>query len=116
MTKQFTTAACAVGLAALVAAPLQARPADCLLAVGGQTYIAGSCDIIPLDDELGSFQIISTDLSYFAYLYVEGADAASAFWNETAGASHAHTPLGALTRDGACWVNAAARICASLDQ
>lgn len=113
MKRHFLTCVSAIGLAALFAAPVQARPSDCQLVVGGQAYIDGPCDFRSLDDGAGSFQITSADQRYFAFLYVEGADAGSAYWNETVGASHAHTPLGALTRDGACWVNEVTRICAT---
>ena len=116
MSRRFTTCATVVGMAVLVAASVQARPAECLLEVGAQTYIDGPCDFRSLDEGSGSFQITSADQSYFAFLYVEGADGGTAYWNEIAGASHAHTPLGALTRDGACWVNTATRICATSER
>jgi hypothetical protein len=37
---------------------------------------------------------------------------ADGFWNEDEGANHAQTPLGKLTRKGACWQNKTAKVCA----
>ncbi len=34
------------------------------------------------------------------------------WWNGVDADSHAHDPLGKLTRQGACWVNARAKVCA----
>jgi hypothetical protein len=49
---------------------------------------------------------------YFAYVFPEGGTA-TASWNGTIpGATHAHTDLGTLTREGACWVNEQAKVCA----
>lgn len=104
-----------VGAAAfLVAHPISARPGTCTLEVNGQTYIDGSCQYDRLSRDDGSFMISAADASYFAYLYVEGTNQASAHWNEEAGATRAHTPLGQFHLDASgCWVNAVARICAA---
>lgn len=48
---------------------------------------------------------------YFAYVNVFD-DGVYGFWNETKDAGHAHSSLGKLSRDDACWVNDIARICA----
>ena len=37
---------------------------------------------------------------------------ATGFWNGPDAESHAHEQLGTLTRQGACWVNERAKICA----
>jgi len=102
----------ALGLGILVAAPVDARPAKCLLSVGGETFIAGACDFNPSSDKDGSFQITGANGRYFAYLYVEGDGVASAHWNGVNGEARAHNPLGKLVRDGACWSNADAKLCA----
>ena len=49
---------------------------------------------------------------YFAYLYVEKDRNGTGHWNEEPGAGHAHTPLGPLTRDGACWKSDTVKLCA----
>jgi len=92
--------------------PAHARPAKCLLAVSGETFIDGACDFQPLSDGTGSFQITGQNAKFFAYLYVTGAGQGTGFWNEEPGAGHAHSPLGLLLRDGACWQNDTVRLCA----
>jgi hypothetical protein len=92
--------------------PAQARPAKCLLQVNGTTYIDGPCDFDPSRKGDGSFQITGAGGKHFAYVYVEGGGKASAHWNGVLGENRAHDPLGTLTRDGACWVNATAKLCA----
>ena len=83
------------------------RPASCTLVVKGKTYINGPCDFDA--DKDGSFRISGKD--YFAYVNVTGKTA-EASWNADPKSTHAHAPLGVLTRKGACWENADARICA----
>jgi hypothetical protein len=90
------------------AATAEQRQALCKLVVNGKTYINGRCGFEVIDSD-GSF--IITGKVHFAYVLVKG-DAADASWNEDPKATHAHWPLGTLTRRGACWENAAAEICA----
>ena len=100
----------------LVHYPVGAAPAiegTCLLEVGGQAFIDGPCEIDLRPD--GSFVVTayrSRELSYFAYVLLDGADKATGYWNEERGAGHAHSPLGTLTRSGACWQNRDAKVCA----
>ncbi|MEO7063874.1 MAG: hypothetical protein ABI082_08925, partial [Dokdonella sp.] len=54
-----------------------------------------------------------TLLTYFATVTIQRNGAGEGFWNEETGASHAHTPLGALHRNGWCWENETAKVCAS---
>lgn len=86
----------------------------CLLEVDGTRYLDGRCNIDI--DESGSFSIgagQTTRAKYFAYVNVgPGASQAAGYWNGQAAADRAHTDLGLLTRDGACWVNSRARVCA----
>lgn len=77
------------------------RPASCTLVVKGKTYINGPCEFDA--DKDGSFRISAKD--YFAYVNVTGKTA-EASWNADPKATHAHAPLGVLTRKGACWENA----------
>lgn len=86
------------------------KPGRCLLVVDGKSYITGACRIEI--DNGGSFQIYDLKKQgYFAYVNVSG-NTAEGYWNEARGANHAHSPLGTLTRDGACWKNDRAKVCA----
>ncbi len=88
-----------------------AAPGRCLLVVDGKTYLNGVCKV-----ELrsgGNFQILSPGkLTYFANVSLSGDAQANGFWNEDMGANHAHTPLGILQRNDACWTNERAIVCA----
>lgn len=87
------------------------RPADCLLVVQGQELIRGRCSFTPLDSD-GSFTISGLNGKWFAYVLVESPGRAQGYWNGTPFAGHAHTPLGALHREDACWLNDTASVCA----
>ena len=88
-----------------------ARPADCVLKVNTDTVIDGPCDFTPLDVD-GSFIISTRDGQFFAYVTIVSRGVAEGHWNETPFATHAHTPLGTLIRNGACWSNDTASVCA----
>ena len=90
----------------------QAAQVDCVLEVGGRAYISGECTFERLSRADGSFRINALDDQYFAYVYVKPEGTAEAYWNEDPEYRNAQSPLGALQRDGACWVSEAARICA----
>lgn len=96
----------------VMALPAQARPAKCLIEVEGNAYVDGPCDFRKLSGDNGSFQITGETGKHFAYVYVEGDRTAAAHWNGILGENRAHNPLGTLTRDGACWSNATAKLCA----
>lgn len=86
------------------------KPGRCLLVVKGKTYISGSCKI-EMDTD-GSFRIYEKRTpGYFAYVNMSD-DGAEGFWNGSRSSTHAHDPLGTLTRKGACWSNATAKVCA----
>ena len=100
------------------AAMAEQRPALCKLVVKGKTYINGRCNFESLGADgsfaigvLGDDQPIPREGFYFAYVDVHG-NTADAKWNEDRTELHANAPLGTLTRNGACWENAAAQICA----
>jgi hypothetical protein len=108
-------AICALTGSAAVAAQ---RPALCKLVVRGKTYIDGRCSFEDLGPGgsfaigvLGDDQPIPAGGFYFAYVDVHG-NTAEAKWNEDPRDLHADAPLGTLTRNGACWENAIAQICA----
>lgn len=102
----------AVTFLALTPKSSDARPAKCLLSVAGETYIGGACDFDPLSGTDGDFRITGPGSKYFAYLYVEGQGVGEGHWNGAIGESRAHTPPGTLKRDGACWSNDIAKLCA----
>lgn len=87
---------------------MDTRPVECLLVVKGKTYISGTCKYNADPD--GSFRLFGKQ--YFTYLSVFEDGTAEASWNADPKSTHAHAPLGALKREGACWVNATAKICA----
>lgn len=87
---------------------------QCLLEVLERRYIDGRCPI--LMDSDGSFQIGASEnepLTYFATVTIVGKDVGDGHWNEESGVSYAHTSLGTLHRNGACWENSMAKICAA---
>jgi len=97
----------------LISSSIDAAPASCVLKVGGQSYIDGPCSFERLSSDDGSFKIMDNAGDYFAYVYVEKDGGATAHWNEIAGVNRAHTPLGNLQREGACWTSDTVRICAT---
>ncbi|WP_246156198.1 hypothetical protein [Thiohalocapsa marina] len=80
----------------------------CRLQVDGRDYIDGPCRGSLEPD--GSFQIYAP--AFFAVVLVEQPGQAAGYWNGEPHATHAHSPLGTLRRDGACWVNSDAMVCA----
>jgi hypothetical protein len=72
------------------------------------TYIDGMCDFEADSD--GSFTVAAGD--YFATVLIDTPNRGAGYWNENPRAQHAHSPLGALRRKGACWSNDQAQICA----
>jgi hypothetical protein len=91
-----------------------ASPGSCFLSVDGRVYLDGPCTVNIGKD--GSFTVGVSDAKrsrYFAYVNVDAATKkADASWNGVEAESHAHDPLGTLSRDGGCWSNARAKVCA----
>jgi hypothetical protein len=110
MTTRAPTAACFL----LVAQVAHAATGECLLEVDNWSYMDGRCNIVM--GRGGSFSIGIGDRRrsrYFAYVDVDADEGvARGYWNGEEGASHAHYDLGTLVRQGACWVNARAKVCA----
>jgi hypothetical protein len=102
--------------AMLLASSAFAAPGRCLLRVEGTTYLNGQCNVLSEPD--GSFSIGVVDdeseklAPYFAIVTHEQDGAMRGTWNAQAGATHAQTPLGKLRRNGGCWENASASVCA----
>ena len=82
----------------------------CLLAAGGRKIIEGACLLSPIGED-GSFQIASPDGALFAQVLITGEGTGDGYWNGTAGAGHAHDPLGSLRRTGGCWIGETAILC-----
>lgn len=98
-----------------LAAPALAFEGKCLIRVGGKNYLKGRCEIELLDKD-GSFTVGASDKApsdYFAYVTVMSPGVADGSWNRDPKATHAHAPLGVLKRQGACWVNDNAKVCAT---
>ncbi len=89
----------------------------CVLQVDGKTYLNGPC---PIGLEKGGDFSNGTDgtdttkpSKYFAMVSIDkDTGTGDGWWNGVDADSHAHDPLGKLTRQGACWVNARAKVCA----
>jgi hypothetical protein len=97
-------AICSLAGSTAIAAQQQAM---CKFVVEGKTIISGRCNFE--SDPDGSFRI--WDDVHTVYLNVDGKTA-EASWNKNPKSFHADSPLGMLTRNGACWWNATAQICA----
>jgi hypothetical protein len=87
----------------------------CLLEVDGRRYLDGPCNIVMQRD--GSFEIGTGErkrAQYFAVVFLskDTPGLAEGWWNGRDGESHAHTPLGNLSRQGGCWTNARVKVCA----
>lgn len=95
---------------ALTAGMAHARPVECELTIAGHTYIKDICDFRDIGDGDGSF-VITSENGFFAYANKVG-DQMRGSWNGIHKDSHAHDDLGMLNREGACWVNETARVCA----
>ena len=102
-------ASAAVALAVLNV-PANAYPVHCYLEVNGHVYLNKVCNFKPYRG--GSFSIGGEAPGrYFAFVKIDTAEgAARGHWNE--GESHAHTDLGTLVRQGSCWINSTAKVCA----
>ncbi len=80
----------------------------CLLEVGVKTYIDGPCHWTAGPD--GNFTI--SNFVFSAVVRVTGPSQAEGNWNEWPWVSAPEARLGALRRDGACWINDEVTVCA----
>lgn len=104
---------CLISLTVDVVHAAASSQARCLLEVRQKRYIDGPCPLTLETD--GSFTVGASEtqsLEYFAIVSLTGKNTADGFWNEEKGANHAHGKLGTLKRNGACWQNAQAKVCA----
>ena len=89
----------------------------CLMEVDGKTYINGPCNFAR-HEEGGGFAIEGLNnrqIDRGIWPWSASVSAEGGFWNNDGGypASHQHDTFGGpMWREGACWVNARARVCA----
>ena len=77
-------------------------------------FAGDDCDFDSHDKD-GSFQLTAPGGEFFVYVNMDAPGLAKGYWNGWGRGSHAHDPLGTLTRDKAdpaCWANDNARVCA----
>ena len=91
----------------------RAATAQCLIQVEGKTYVEGRCPVFLM----GSTTMVGSDgegrfSPYFASISENPDGSAEGRWSSVPRSTHAQTDLGSLKRDGHCWVNATAKICA----
>ncbi|MEO5805300.1 hypothetical protein [Devosia sp.] len=86
----------------------------CLIEVDGTIWADGPCEFDAFEKGYASFEVVEkAEPQTFAYVYVNQNDEpTNGVWNGGEGAMHAHDPLGELHRQGACWVNERAKVCA----
>lgn len=89
--------------------PVSELARSCLLQVNGKKVIDGPCSWEPYGSGTTDYQM--TAHGFFALLFIEGADTARGYWNETANSGHAHADLGNLSKSGNCWTNENVRMC-----
>ena len=86
----------------------------CYLEVDHKIYLQSQCNIEPVGAH-GGFSIgagETTRSRYFAYVQIDENGTGSGYWNGPDGESHAGDSLGTLSRNGACWEDARAKVCA----
>ncbi|MEO5808065.1 hypothetical protein [Devosia sp.] len=104
------------GLLLLAIAPVNAAEISrCLIAVDGATYLDGPCNLDredAFDFSIGTEGDGQKASKYFAYVQGDAQEVVG-YWNGIAADSHAADALGPLQRNGDCWENARAQICAT---
>jgi hypothetical protein len=102
------------GVAAATTTSVQAAEGRCLIAIKGQTYLKGRCNISM--ESGGTFKVGVGEQSrskYFAYVMLDPEPGKGrGYWNGVEAEEHAHEDLGPLKRKGACWSNSRAKVCA----
>ena len=79
---------------------------ECLLSYGSEVRLNGPSEYtLDKDGSLYASDIPASKGNIFAYVNLNGDGTADASWNGGGGASHAHDPLGTMTREGGCWGN-----------
>ena len=93
---------------------LTARQARCDLTIDGVSYMDGGCNFNFLPrysgEPGGSFEIRRR--GYVVRVITNGDGTARGYFNGVRGRSRVNVRLGTLVRNGACWVNERAIVCA----
>jgi hypothetical protein len=85
-------------------------PANCYVEVDGIVWLNQSCPVDTAD--AGNWYINTGPQAVQTFVYLQTLEGAiDAHWNGGSGATHAHDPLGTLTRRGDCFTNDRAKIC-----
>lgn len=98
-------------LLVLVSLTDAANAFTCRLEVEGRIFMDGACEYE--EDTDGSFRFFDEGNDrMFVYVNMNNDGTALGYWPGPDGGTHAHDDLGNLTRDGACWRNEYAGVCA----
>ena len=113
--RMFRCVAIAAALMCLAASESLAAPGECLLRVQERSYLDGPCNIVL--EAGGSFTIWrgkpQRRSGYIAAVVLEpGKNIGYASWNGRDAKGPADQELGTMVRDGGCWVNDNAKVCA----
>lgn len=87
---------------------------NCTVSVENTLNFTGMCNV-KIDGEVTRVFPFTIGTVYynefeFFFYFIEGEETL-AFWNEEPFANHAHTTLGTVTNDGACWRNTTFQLC-----
>ncbi|MFC4254997.1 hypothetical protein GRI97_06140 [Altererythrobacter xixiisoli] len=88
---------------------------NCHLAVDGTVHVDGPCLVFPMGPDqytLNTWDQGKPARSHFAMVTTDASGTTTASWNADPNDTRAGDPLGTVTKDGDCWVNTRARICA----
>ena len=99
-------------VAGVIGAPATAAP-TCLIEVDSQRYLDGLCTVT--EDGAGSWLIVRDRLSGQAATVKVNpilSGRGDAAWTGPSGDGRLSEALGPVRREGSCWVNTRARICA----
>jgi hypothetical protein len=105
----------AAGLLCIGVQAATAFPGECLLEITGRSYLNGTCNIVL--QEGGSFTIGRGDRQHrsrhsAAVVLDPQEGVAYGHWNGRDAKGPMDQELGALTRQGGCWINDHAKVCA----
>lgn len=78
----------------------------CRIEVAGTSYLDAPCEFEASNGTITIGVGAESSARHFAYI-VDGI----AYWNGATASAKADTLLGSVVKDGACWLNAAAKLC-----
>ncbi len=94
-----------------------AFPSECFLEINGQSYLDGTCNIVMQEGE--RFTVGRGDRQhrskYSAAVVLDPQEGlAYGHWNGRDAKGPMDQELGSLTRQGGCWINDHAKVCAAM--